>query len=129
MQKCIGGWYEWISCRKTVTSIIALLSLHKKRNYQISALESCTQDNDCTRKSCGLFHITLYQNPTITSPRGGGERGGSVLDAFKASPLSFQLRQSTANASALGKSFTKKFHAETESTHLFIFLDANFLVK
>ena len=41
-------------------------------------LESCTQDNDCTCKSCLLSsfirHSTLYQNPTITSPsRRGSE--------------------------------------------------------
>ena len=89
---------------------------------QIDPSELCTQNKGYTHQSSLLssfiWQMTMYQNPTLTSPK--GERGGhetDAINAINASQLSSQLQQWTSNARLLRKEkcLIIQLKAETES--------------
>ena len=94
--------------------------IRPQESCQIDPSELCTQNKGYTHKSSLLSYfilqMTMYQNPTLTSPK--GERGGHETDAIYAPQLSSHLQQWTSNAAAQGKLLTIQLQAETESMGL-----------
>ena len=104
--------YSWYLIRILYQVLCALISLNQllwvKHKFQSSLLYIKKETTIgvvhpgkcCTRKSCPfsslIWHTTLYQNPTITSPSGGEEP-----DAVNVShtQLYFWFWQKSANAS------------------------------